>query len=384
MFLIHSAPSERRFSVLGCGRSNPHYFACSAGRLAHNRDGALMSRKARTNLVSADCNQDIDSLALSGGAVAAAGSSTNVAARRLFLEVYTPRKMEAAVIAAVRPQMIASVLDVDFTTRDSDKAMAHAYFLFANWCIQARGGFDSTTDMTLDMFDAFRVGYLKHYGSSSESTHMATLKRIQRKRRIVKGRPRRTATQPLSQRQWMGLLKAASEAGGLATDARTLLVLSGGLGLSSGEIAKATGAWVHRSGHRTSITIVDKNLQTRELPIYGADADWLRTRAAANPSGKLFWPACKNRTNAVSGFVAKMTRAHSEFQGFTATQARHMWLLNLLTSAVPFHVVCAMSGIKSDSNLASDLIAFAPAVAIGDIRYHLEPSRTNLTEGTAA
>jgi hypothetical protein len=341
-----------------------------------------MSRKARKNLIA---ESDVDlAYGSTGGEAAAAGSMANVAARRIFLQAYTPRKMEGAVITAVRPQMVASILDVEFTTPAADKAMAHAYFLFANWCIQARGRFDSEVDLTLDMIDVFRLDYLKNYGSSSESTHVATLKRILRKRRTVKGRPRRTATQPLSYRQWMGLRKAASEAGELATDARSLLVLAGGLGLSSGEIARATGAWIHLNGHRTSITIVDKNRRTRELPIYGADAEWMRTRAAANPNGYLFWPACKNRTNAVSGFVAKMTRAHSEFQGFTATQARHMWLLNLLTSAVPFHVVCAMSGIKSDSNLASDLIAFAPAVAIGDMRYHLEPSRTNLTEGTAA
>ena len=51
--------------------------------------------------------------------------------------------MEAAVIVAVRPQMVESVLDAEFSNLGADKAMAHAYFLFANWCIQARGGFDS-------------------------------------------------------------------------------------------------------------------------------------------------------------------------------------------------------------------------------------------------
>ena len=61
-----------------------------------------------------------------------------------------------------------------------------------------------------------------------------------------------------------------------------------------------------------------------------------------------------------------------------------MWLLNLMTSAVPFHIVCAMGGIRSDTNLASDLIAYAPAVAIGDIRYHLDSTISNLTEGTAS
>lgn len=354
-----------------------------AGRRC-SRGGALMSRKARKNLV---CETPADGgfvVEPRGGAAAAAGSAANVAARRAFLQAYTPRKMEAAVIATVRPQMIASILEVDFTTRDADKAMAHAYFLFANWCIQSRGRFDSANDMTLDMFDAFRWDYLKHYGASSESTHMATLKRIHRKRRTSKGRSRRPATRPLSQRQWMGLRKAASEAGDLSTDARTLLVLSGGLGLSSGEIGAATGAWIHRNGHRTSITITDKNQRTRELPVYGADADWLRARAKANPNGYLFWPGCKNRTNAVCGFVAKMTRAHSEFKGFTATQARHMWLLNLMTSAVPFHIVCAMGGIRSDSNLASDLIAYAPEVALSDIRSHLEPLRAHFAEGKAA
>lgn len=343
-----------------------------------------MSRKVRMNLVADVADESAVSSRMAGGVVAAAGSTGNLAARRVFLEAYSPRKMESAVVAAVRPQMVESVLDTEFSNLSADKAMAHAYFLFANWCIHTRGGFDSATDMTPEMFEAFRTDYLKHYGASSEATHMANLKRIHRKRRSFKGRNRRPATAPLSQRQWMGLRKAASEAGALESDARTLLVLSGGLGLCSNEITNATGNWVHRNGHRTSITITDKNLRTREVPIYGADAEWLRTRSAANPSAFLFRPQLRNRSNAVCGFVAKMTRAHSEFHGFTVNQARHMWLLNLMTSAVPFHVICAMGGIRSDSNLASDLIAYAPAVGIADIRYHLDSTISNLTEGNAS
>ena len=368
--LSSRAFSDRREPCRGPDRHAPVALRCRAG--------VLMSRKARRNLVSVEgigverAQHPYGAREIAAGV--ADGPAGNQTARRVFLQGYLPRKMEAAVVAAVRPQMIDSILDVDFTTQASDKAMAHAYFLFANWCIQARGAFDSERDMDLDLFDVFRADYLKHYGSSSESTHMAALKRVLRKRRIVKGRSRKPATRPLSQRQWMGLRKAASEAGGLATDARTLLVLAGGLGMSSGEIAAAKGAWVRRSGTRTSITITDKNLGTRELPVFGPDAEWLRARSAANPTGHIFRPGCTHRTNPVGGFVAKMTRAQSEFKGFTAAQARHMWLLNLMTSAVPFHVVCAMAGLKSDSNLAADLIAYAPAVATSDMRYHLEPA----------
>ena len=339
-----------------------------------------MSRKARKNLVSSQSNitqahpVNASGSRTTGGAAAAAGSDNNATLRRVFLQNYTPRKMEAAVIATVRPQMIASILDVDYTSTASDKAMAHAYFLFANWCIQTRGGFDSAIDMNIDLFDAFRAQYLKDYGSSSESTHMAALKRILRKRRIRTGRSRKPATRPLSQGQWMNLGKAASEAGLLSTDATTLLILSGRLGLISGEISAAKGSWVHRSGTRTSITVTDRNLGTREIPIFGADAAWIRARALANPEGYIFWPNCKDRSNAVCGLVEKMTRAHGEFRGFTAAQARHKWLLDLMTTAVPFHIVCAMAGIKSDSNLAGDLIAYAPEVTIQDIRYHLEPT----------
>ena len=91
--------------------------------------------------------------------------------------------------------------------------------------------------------------------------------------------------------------------------------------MCSNEIVRATGDWVHRNGHRTSVTITDKNLRTREVPVYGADAEWLRNRSAANPSAFLFRPKSVNRSNAVCGFVAKMTRAHSEFVGFTVNQA---------------------------------------------------------------
>ena len=300
------------------------------------------------------------------------------------LKNYRPQK-SAGSVAVVRDAVAALVMDVPFTSESADSTlMGHGYRL-AIWCLHAKGSFDPARDLREEALEEFRTADLGHIKEHSQTTYVSNLRRLRRRGAKISGTARPGAKPPHTDREWAGYAGTLRYCGERAADAEMLLVLTGGVGLRSDEVVRASGTWIElESATKVNVVVPNADGTFRTVPVVGwaarVLANWTHRNDASD--SLLFRSSYKNRTNAISSLQSQLRKQFPEWVSFNAVRARHMWLCELLTSPVPFHMVCQIAGIGIDSNLPTDLLAHMRSASTDEIRRALRAADT--TSGKAA
>lgn len=289
------------------------------------------------------------------------------------LKNYRPLK-SAGSVAVVRDAVAELVLAVPFSSSSSDNTLiGHAYRL-AIWCLHAKGSFDPVRDLQEATLEDFRVQALSDLAGPSQATYLSNLRRLRRRGVKLNGLARTGAKAPHSGHEWAGLKATVRHAGDRAADAEMLLVLTGGAGLRSEEVIRASGSWIEfESATKVNLLVPSSDGTFRTVPLVGEPARVLANWAHRHDGSDslLFRPAFKNRTNAISSLQAQLRSRFPEWSCFNAVRARHMWLTQLFESPMPFHMICQIAGIGIDSNLPTDLLAHMQSASTNDIRRAL-------------
>jgi hypothetical protein len=297
------------------------------------------------------------------------------------LKNYAP-ELSAASVAVVRDSVAALVMGVPYESDKVDRGLMGNGYRLATYCLHSKGSFDPDRDLQEDSLEAFRESALTHVLEGSQATYLSNLRRLRRKGRRLEGLARPRPLEPHTDTEWRGFTSTLRLLGDWSADAEMLLTLTGGAGLRAEEVVRASGDWIEiESATKVNLIVPAKDGTFRTVPLIDEPArilaNWVHRHDGVDTL--LFRPAFKTRANAISSLKHLLQKQFPEWRAFNAEKARYRWLDQLLTSAVPFQMVCQIAGIGIDSNLPTDLLANMRPSSTDNIRRALKsaanPSR---------
>lgn len=270
-------------------------------------------------------------------------------------------------VAAVYEVAIETMLNVPQWSESSDRHGLGYLLRFAAWVHRNEGYFDPATQMDDARIETWVAQAYSNVRESTAQTAYDALLRIRdsRQRRGPKRRSSRPfARAPHTATEWAHYQAAAASLRSqpIGQSVQMLLDLTGEIGLRADEVIRADGAWIEIRNGLVSVSACNHLGAVREIHVDGKVAE--RLAPLAGTADLLVMPnMLKTRHNVIDSTLRQANRhSYDSMSGFSATRARHKWLVRLMQQPITFAALATVADINPGSHLLTDLLSYLPAV----------------------